>query len=154
MAPTKVYITHQLDYGSSHETNPGEHRYENYVTQQAEYTLGAAFLEKPKNPHHECFTVELPKKAPPRLACVVVRYADGGTFGCTEGYGEIAGVFTEYDAATKLAEALKDDPKAPGVMFVDGGYQWRPWDGYFARILSVRVEFVALTPAAKKEKKK
>lgn len=154
MAPTKVYITHQLDYGSSHHSNPGGDRYDNYVTQQVEYTLGAAFLEKPENPHHECFKVELPKKAPPQLACVVVRYEDGGTFGCTQGYGQVAGVFTDFQAATKLAEALKLDPQAPGVMFVDGSFQWRPWHGYFSRILSVRVEFVVLTPAAKKAKKK
>ena len=148
MNMSKVYVTYQTLYGESEHSNPdAESIYDDYVITQVEYILGEAFLERPENPYHDIIEVKLPKRLPPQLACVVVRYADGGTFGSTEGYGAIAGVFTDYDEAVKLAAALEKDPMADGVR--DQVYQFRAWTGYFARILSVSVHFVTLHPKKK-----
>jgi hypothetical protein len=68
---------------------------------------------------------------------VVVEYSDGDTFG-SSGYWCVAGLFktlAEADACVLRCEGTNDTNRA-----------YRPWDGYFAGINSVRVESMLVHP--------
>jgi hypothetical protein len=56
---------------------------------------------------------------------VVVRYSDGNTFGRTDGYWAVVGVFADVIQARQFESQLRLDPsKYKGD---------KPWEGYFAR---------------------
>ena len=70
---------------------------------------------------------------------VIARYTDGDTFGHTEGYWHVVGVYTDRAEAKKIKHSIEDGTYTP-----KGKYSYIPWKGYFSSLESVDVHETTL----------
>jgi len=137
---TLIFVNYKETYLSGGEVCEGQENeawpsYED--TEQAFDLIGIS--KENVTPYHQQFLVRIPKStgqepwAQQGLWVVVVRYSDGGSFSSTNGYGFIEGVFVSKDEAETVAERLRK-----GGACRDG---YNPWEGYFASLIGVEVEF-------------
>lgn len=107
--------------------------YTGYSEAQIETTFIGLQREKPNS--ESFLELELPFHTDYNevLSLVIVKYKDGGTFGCTHGYWCVDGVYQTNRAAQAHAKAISEKPKPRDY----DEYAWKPWSGYFARIETI-----------------
>jgi hypothetical protein len=89
--------------------------------------------------YHSCEKYNLTEEAPNKAFLVIVRYTDGGTFGCTHGYWTLRGVFKTRGEAEGMAKSIRDESyeEVPGQ-------QYLAWTGYFASLEDVEIHAVVI----------
>jgi len=111
-----------------------EKKYSGYIKSKRYFTPKLLLKEKPDSWNLETLSIEDKLYKLSHLYLVIVRYTDGGTFGCVNGYWKIIDVVQ----SNKEAEQLKQS------VFNNTYSKYKPWKGYFASLDDVEIHRMEL----------
>lgn len=136
---SKLYIKYWETRTGGEKINPDE-TWSDYEDEFIEF--GITSVSTARDPQHWLYhEVDSDITEGEWAFVVLVRYESGCTFGRTLGNHYIQGVYKMRDDAQAVRDSIQD-----GSYCKQGGYSYKPWEGYFERLESVDVQPYLVTP--------